>query len=49
MESAIINVRMPSAVLAWLDSLVEQGIYKSRSEAIRDFVRNYVKEASHEA
>ena len=37
-----INVRLPTEVVGWLDSLVKRGIYKSRSEAIRDFSRAYV-------
>ena len=38
----LVNVRLPSAIVKWLDGLVEKGIYKSRSEAIRDFIRGYV-------
>jgi Arc/MetJ-type ribon-helix-helix transcriptional regulator len=35
----IVNVRIPSEIVAWLDSLVERGIYNSRAEAIREFCR----------
>lgn len=45
MEIEILNVRLPSELIKWLDSLVDRGVYKSRSEAIRDFSRNFVKEA----
>jgi Arc/MetJ-type ribon-helix-helix transcriptional regulator len=38
----VLNVRLPDDVIAWLDSLVERGIYNNRSEAVRDFLRNYV-------
>ena len=38
----LINVRLPSQIVKWLDSLLGKGIYKSRSEAIRDFLRSYV-------
>jgi len=44
MKTEIINVRIPSEITEWIDSLVKRGIYKSRSEAIRDFSREYVEE-----
>jgi len=40
----VLNVRLPAEIVKWLDSLVEKGIYNSRSEAIRDFCREYVNE-----
>jgi Arc/MetJ-type ribon-helix-helix transcriptional regulator len=40
----VLNVRLPKDVIKWLDSLVEQGIYNSRSEAIRNFMRDALKE-----
>jgi Arc/MetJ-type ribon-helix-helix transcriptional regulator len=39
----ILNVRLPDEILDWLDSLVKSGVYDSRSEAVRDFIRNYVR------
>ena len=42
MNVEVINVRIPSEIVKWLDSLVEKGLYKSRSEAIREFCREYV-------
>ena len=42
MEIEILNVRLPSLIVEWLDSLVSKGVYNSRSEAIRDFCRDYV-------
>jgi len=42
MDIQILNVRLPHEITEWLDSLVERGIYKSRSEAIRDFSREFV-------
>ena len=44
MEIEILNVRLPKEITGWLDSLVKKGIYKSRSEAIREFSREYIKE-----
>ena len=38
-----VTVRLPRDVTAWLDSLVEIGIFKSRSEAIREFVRDFLR------
>jgi len=41
-KAAVVNVRLPREVISWLDSLVEKKIYNSRSEAIREFSRDYV-------
>lgn len=38
----ILNVRLPPDIVSWLDFLVEKEIYGSRSEAIRDFLREYI-------
>ncbi|MBR9699506.1 ribbon-helix-helix protein, CopG family [Candidatus Woesearchaeota archaeon] len=38
----ILNVRLPDDIIKWLDSLVKREIYGSRSEAIRDFIRDYM-------
>jgi Arc/MetJ-type ribon-helix-helix transcriptional regulator len=38
----VVNVRLPSETVKWLDRLVQKRIYKSRSEAIRHFLRNHV-------
>ena len=43
MSIEIVNVRLPSEIVKWLDSLVEKGIYNSRAEAVRDFCRQYIK------
>lgn len=39
----IVNVRLPQEAINWIDSLVRSGTYASRSEAIREFVRDYTK------
>lgn len=44
----ILNVRLPSEVLTMLDTLVEKKLFSSRSEAIREFCREYVKEAKND-
>ena len=40
---AVVNVRLPEEIVSWLDTLVERRVYHSRSEAIRDFVREYLE------
>ncbi len=42
MKVTVVNVRLPDKIVKWLDSLVEKDIYNSRSEAIRDFSRDFV-------
>jgi len=42
----MLNIRLPDEIINWLDSLVEKGIYNSRSEAVRDFIRDFVLEHS---
>ena len=43
-EIHVLNVRLPKDVIEWIDSLVKRGVYNSRSEAIRNFVRDSLKE-----
>ena len=38
---AVVNTRLPKHIVKWIDELVENEVYKSRSEAIRDFLRDY--------
>lgn len=38
-----VNVRLPQEVVDILDRLVEQRLFASRSEAIREFSRDYLK------
>ena len=37
-----VNVRLPDEIIRILDDLVAKGLYSSRSEAIREFSREYV-------
>ncbi len=39
----LLNVRLQPEVIKWIDSLVEAEIYNNRSEAIREFIRDYVR------
>ncbi len=39
---AVVNVRLPEEIISWIDSLVDNKIYNSRSEAVREFSRDYV-------
>jgi Arc/MetJ-type ribon-helix-helix transcriptional regulator len=43
-EIHLLNARLPDDTIKWLDSLVKAGIYNSRSEAIRDFIREHLKQ-----
>jgi len=42
-DAQILNVRLPQDIISWLNSLVKKGLYKSKSEAIRDFMRDYLR------
>ncbi len=37
----VVNVRIPDYIVEWIDSLVKSGLYSSRSEAVRDFSRDF--------
>jgi Arc/MetJ-type ribon-helix-helix transcriptional regulator len=41
-EAEIINIRLPEEIVKWLDTLVEKKLYRNRSEAIREFARDYI-------
>jgi Arc/MetJ-type ribon-helix-helix transcriptional regulator len=43
-EMQILNVRLTPEIIEWIDSLVEKRIYPSRSEAVRDFIRDYLRQ-----
>ncbi len=43
-DMEVINIRFPSGLISILDSLVDNGLYKSRSEAIREMLRTSVQE-----
>ena len=43
-DKIVVNVRLPQTVIKQVDSLVEKNIFQSRSEAIRQFTREYVME-----
>jgi metal-responsive CopG/Arc/MetJ family transcriptional regulator len=39
---AVLNIRLPEEIISWLDLLVDKNIYNSRSEAVREFSREYL-------
>jgi len=43
-EISILNIRLPRDILMWLDSTIDEGSYSSRSEMVRDILRDYVNE-----
>lgn len=43
-EISVVNVRFPPGIVSILDLLVEKGFYKSRSEAIREILREDIRQ-----
>jgi Arc/MetJ-type ribon-helix-helix transcriptional regulator len=43
-KTEVLNVRLPDDIIKWIDSLVHKGIYNSRSEALRHFIREYISD-----
>lgn len=43
-EIEVINIRLSNELIKKIDELIDQGIYGSRSEVIRDLCRSYVLE-----
>jgi Arc/MetJ-type ribon-helix-helix transcriptional regulator len=41
-DITIVNVRLPDDIISFIDKLVKKNVYGSRSEAIREFSREYV-------
>ncbi len=42
----IFNIRVPKDLILEIDGLVKRRVFNSRSEAIREFAREYVQEQS---
>jgi len=40
----VVNVRLPKELVATIDALVAKGVFKNRSEAVRQFSREYLAE-----
>ena len=43
-KTEVLNIRLPDELILELDNLVKKKIFKSRSEAVREFAREYVQE-----
>lgn len=41
-----VNIRLPREVAAILDALVKRKLFANRSEAIREFCRDYLREVA---
>ena len=39
----ILNVRVPNDIAEWLDKELKKKMYNSRSEIVRDYIREYLK------
>lgn len=46
-QSEVLNIRLPDEIILELDSLVAKKLFKSRSEAVREFTREYVQRQLH--
>ena len=46
-KTEILNIRLPEELILELDSLVGKKLFKSRSEAVREFARQYVQSQMH--
>lgn len=46
-RTEILNIRLPDELILELDQLVNKKIFKSRSEAVREFAREYVQSQLH--
>jgi metal-responsive CopG/Arc/MetJ family transcriptional regulator len=44
-ELETLNVRLPDELLKEIDDLVAKGVFSNRSEAVREFCRQYILEA----
>lgn len=38
----ILNIRLPDDIINWIDSMIEEGIFSTRSEVIREIVRDFI-------
>jgi hypothetical protein len=43
-KTEVVNVRVPDEIAGWIDSLVEKKLFSSRSEVVRHFLREYVRD-----
>lgn len=44
----VVNVRLPKGLLKAIDELVSRGVFKNRSEALRQFSREYLRDLKTE-
>ncbi|HUX97960.1 MAG TPA: ribbon-helix-helix domain-containing protein [Candidatus Deferrimicrobium sp.] len=47
MTMETLQIRLPKKLLAKVDELVKSGLFQSRSEIIREAVRNYIRESNY--
>ena len=43
-KTETVNVRLPKEIVKQLDSIIDGKIYTTRSEVIREFLREYIQE-----
>jgi Arc/MetJ-type ribon-helix-helix transcriptional regulator len=42
MKNRVVNIRLTPKLIKWLDAKVDGQIFKSRSEVIRNYLRDYL-------
>jgi len=47
MTMETLQIRLPKKILEKVDELVKSGLFQSRSEIIREAVRNYIKQSNY--
>jgi metal-responsive CopG/Arc/MetJ family transcriptional regulator len=47
LRTEVLNIRLPDDLILELDALVDKKAFKSRSEAVREFAREYVQSQLH--
>jgi len=46
-KTEVLNIRLPDELILDLDNFVKKKLFKSRSEAVREFTREYVQSQLH--
>ncbi|MGB9748516.1 MAG: ribbon-helix-helix domain-containing protein [Candidatus Woesearchaeota archaeon] len=41
-DAEILNIRLPSNIISWIDSQIKNNAYRTRSEAVRELLREFI-------
>ena len=47
MTMETLQIRLPKKILEKVDELVKSGLFQSRSEIVREAIRNYIKQSNY--